>query len=261
MTTSAKDAPLIVEQGLENAIGIIDNDIVYEGSAVGDNGAGYGRPLVAGDLFCGFAKDNCDNTGAGHAAGAKNMLLLREGVVKLTLVSVAITDIGEPVYASDDATFTMVGAGTSSGNSFVGIIVRYIDSTHAMVAFGPKIKDPFPNPPATRILKSADYTALITDSGKVIYVDTTTKIIAMTAIATLLSGFELTIVNAGVGILIEVDPNGSEVMSGGCGLAAGTAGQKLSNTAATAKRGDYVKLAGNATGWTVIGMRGTWVMA
>ena len=42
--------------------------------------------------------------------------------------------------------------------------------------------------------------------------------------------------------------------------AAGTDSKDLYNTAATAKKGDYIKLAfGSATGWTISEMGGTWI--
>jgi hypothetical protein len=261
MATLAVNSPVAVVQGDQNSIPIIATDIVYEGAMVGDNGSGYGRPLVAGDKFVGHSVSKVDNTTG--AAGALN-IQLRTGHYRLIVDLVGfITDVGQPVYASDDATLTFVGAGTSTGNSYVGVVTRYVSATKMEVEFRPCEVDEFGPNTVNRILKSANYTVLITDSGKIIYIDTTTVVAALTAIATLLSGFEVTIVNAGLSgaCLIEVDPNGSEVMSGGCGLAAGSGGQKLSNTAATAKRGDYVKLAGNATGFSIISMRGTWVMA
>lgn len=259
MTTLAANSPLPDVVGNLNAIGIIAADIAYEGAMVGDNGAGYGRPLVAGDKFLGHALDKVDNTTG--AAGAKHITLMSCRYRKVVALVGLITDVGQPVYASDDAVLTFVGAGTSTGNSYVGVITRYVSATKMEVEFRPGEVDEFGPNTVNRILKSANYTVALADSGKVIYIDTTTIVAALTAIATLLSGFEVTVVNAGVGILIEVDPDGTEVMSGGCGLAAGSAGQKLSNTAATAKRGDFVKLAGNATGFSIISMRGTWVMA
>jgi len=258
MATLGADSPQVLVVGDMNAIGIIADDIVFEGAMVGDNGAGYGRPLEAGDKFLGHSIFQVVNTGG--AAGVKN-IQLRSGRYRLVCSLVGlITDVGQPVYASDDAVLTFVAAAAAAVHSYVGVITRYVSATKMEVEFRPGEVDEFGLNP-NRILKIDNYTALLADSGKIIYVNVTTKIIAMSAIATLLSGYELTVVNGGVGILIEVDPDGTEVMSGGCGIAAGTAGQKLSNTAITAKRGDFVKLAGNATGFSIINKRGTWVMA
>lgn len=268
MTTLAQNSPQALGAGMYSSIGIIANDIVYQGAMVGENGAGYGRPLVAGDKFRGHAVEKVDNTASGltGAAGAAGdlQIQLQSGRYKMEVaLAVAITDIGQPVYASDDATLTLVGANSTSGNSYVGVVDRYVSATKCVVEFRPGEQDEFGVNPANRILKSANYTVLITDSGKVIYVDTDAVVLTMTAIATLLSGFEVTVVNAAANgtALIEIDPNSSEVMSGGCGLAAGTGGQKLSNTKTTAKRGDFVKIVGNATGFTTVAQRGTWAMA
>jgi len=256
MTTLAVDSPQILVVGGMNAIDIIANDTVFEGAMVGDNGAGYGRPLVAGDKFLGHSIFKVDNESG--AAGAKS-IRLRTGLYRLCCsLAGYITDVGQPVYASDDATLTFLAAGASTVNSFVGIATRYISTTKMEVEFWPGEVDEFGLNP-NRVLKSADYTALLADSGKIIYVDTDTKVITLTAIATLLSGYELTVVNAGVGILIAVDPT-TDLISGGCGLGPGGGGKQFRNTAATAKRGDFIKLAGNATGWSVINLRGTWAI-
>lgn len=90
-------------------------DIIYMGSAVGQDGSGNGRPLVAGDPFRGFADEQCDN--AAGAAAAKRISLKSKGHVWL-----AVTGINSPddlpcsVFASDDDTFTT----TAASNSYVG---------------------------------------------------------------------------------------------------------------------------------------------
>lgn len=223
---------------------------IYEGAMLGDS-AGYVRGLVALDKFRGHALEHVDNPSGGdrtleHLTGRYRL--------KVTLTGVVITDVGQPVYASADDILTF----SAPGNSFVGIVVRYVAANTAIVEFRPGELDEFGLNP-NRVLKSTDYTALLADSGKIIYVDTDTKVITLTAIATLLSGYEITVVNAGVGILIAVDPT-TDLISGGCGLGPGGGGKQFRNTAATAKRGDFIKLAGNATGWSIIDLRGTWAI-
>jgi hypothetical protein len=129
MTTLAAAAVRRFELLGYNTIGAVASDIIYEGALVGENGAGYGRPLVAGDIPVGFAVDTVDNSAG--AAGAKNIVLRTRDRVALTISGVAITDIGKPVYASDDDTFTL----TESTNSFVGRITRYIAANTAEVEF------------------------------------------------------------------------------------------------------------------------------
>ena len=68
-----------------NELPVIANDIIYEGAAVGDNGSGYMRPLVDGDPFRGFAESKVDNTAVGAAAGDKNVRVIAQGIVQLTI--------------------------------------------------------------------------------------------------------------------------------------------------------------------------------
>lgn len=136
MTTLSKDTPRTQELGDHSDVGVIANDIVYEGAAVGDNGSGYGRPLVAGDKFLGFCRQRTDNTTSGPAAAAGsagdlNVPLLSRGEVKLSLSGALITDVGRPVYASDDDTFTF----TASGNSYIGTVKRFDSAGVVIVAF------------------------------------------------------------------------------------------------------------------------------
>jgi len=112
-----------------NDVPILDNVIVYASSAVGLSG-GYGRQLVAGDVFAGFAEQKVDNTETGHASGLKNIPVRKRGTVLLT-VTCAITDVGADVYASDGNTYTL----TVGSNSFIGKLTRYVSATSAMVTF------------------------------------------------------------------------------------------------------------------------------
>lgn len=132
MTTLAQNAVREYEGGIEhqNDLPVIASDIIYEGAAVGENGSGYFRPLVAGDNFAGFAIAKADNSSG--AAGAKKVWLKTKGRIQLSVTGVtAVTDEGSMVYASDDNTFTL----TSSGNSAIGKIVRYISGTTVIVVF------------------------------------------------------------------------------------------------------------------------------
>jgi hypothetical protein len=129
MTTLAADQQRAYELGERNDIGVIAADIIYEGAAVGDNASGYARPLVAGDPFLGFATETADNSAG--AAGAKNVNLRTSGRVQLAIGSLAITDLGKQVYASDDNTFTL----TATSNSAIGRVVRFVSSGIGIVEF------------------------------------------------------------------------------------------------------------------------------
>lgn len=254
MSTLSADSPQILVGGDMDSIGIIASDIVYEGAMVGDNGAGYGRPLVAGDKFLGHSIARVTNATA--VAGAFD-IRLRTGVYRLVCSLVGlITDVGQPVYASDDQVLTFDGA----GNSYVGRISRYESATKMEIEFVTCGLDEFdPNP--NRVTKIDDYTTEAIDNGKIIYLGVNAKTI--TLIATVL-GYKITVVNgAGLGVAgIIVDFNALDKSLGGCGLAAGADGAAITNTKATAQRGDFLQFIGDGThGYNVVGKRGIWVQA
>jgi len=131
MATLAADAPREYAVGDYDDYPVIASDVIYQGAAVGENGSGYARPLQAGDVFLGFAEGRVDNSSG--SAGDKHVRVKTRGVVRLTVAgATAITGNDRPpVYASDDATFTL----TSTSNSLIGYLRRWIASTDAMVEF------------------------------------------------------------------------------------------------------------------------------
>ena len=129
MTTLAVDTARSFELGDVNEIPVIASDILYEGSAVGDNGSGYARPLVAGDPFRGFVESKVDNSTG--AAGDKRVRLRNRGLVELSISSLAITDVGKAVYASDDNAFTL----TKGSNTCIGHVHRWVETGKGIIAF------------------------------------------------------------------------------------------------------------------------------
>lgn len=129
MTTLAADKQRSHVVGDRNDQPVIAADIIYQDAAVGDNGSGYARPLVAGDPFRGFATERCDNSAG--AAGDKRVNLRQRGRVILPVSAAAITDVDKPVYASDDDTFTF----TASTNSYIGRVVRWVSTGYVEVEY------------------------------------------------------------------------------------------------------------------------------
>lgn len=134
MTTLAADVKR--QYGLNvdpmyNDLPVIATDIIYEGAAVGDSGGGGTcRPLVAADVFLGFAAARADNSAG--AASAINVRVRERGTVVLTVTGVTgATDVGSDVYADDDNSFTL----TSSSNTAIGTVRRHISGTSVEVAF------------------------------------------------------------------------------------------------------------------------------
>ncbi|MEN6616623.1 MAG: cytoplasmic protein [Syntrophorhabdus sp.] len=124
------DANLIFEIGPINTLPCAATTI-YKGSAIGAS-SGYATTLVAGQSFRGFADAKVDNSGG--SPGDKNVDVITEGYMQVAISGVAITDVGKPVYMSDDSTFTL----TEGSNSLVGFVYRYVSSGYAVIKFGVK---------------------------------------------------------------------------------------------------------------------------
>ncbi len=131
MSTLTTDTPRTYELGDRNEYPVIASEIIYEGAAVGENGSGYARPLVAGDPFLGFAEAKADNSAG--AAGAVNVRVIDKGKIKADIANLAITANDHPaVYMSDDNTFTL----TSTSNTLVGYVARWVETGVGIVEFG-----------------------------------------------------------------------------------------------------------------------------
>lgn len=130
----------------DNTVPVLASSTVYKGSAVGIS-SGYGRALVAGDPFVGFALEKVDN--ASGSSGDLNVTVQTEGKIVATITSVAVTDVGKPVYLSADDTFTL----TQGSNSRCGVVHRYDSANTAVVAF------------QAQTLVSAGVTALTDSTG------------------------------------------------------------------------------------------------
>lgn len=112
---------------------------IYNGAFVGLNPAGYLKPFQAGDLWVGIAEEEFYNSSAtaGTASnigtdGERNKLkclYTTAGHFAYTLSSVAITDIGKPVYATDDGTLSLSG----HPDGFVGYVTEVFSTNKAMI--------------------------------------------------------------------------------------------------------------------------------
>ena len=130
--------------------------------------------------------------------------------------------------------------------------------------FFDKSNSSFPLPIATSTnmsnqTKSANYTMVAADSGRVTYIDTDAFTITLPATVV---GYTYTLVNAGLdgAILVTISPNVNDKIVG-AGLTGSNDGD-LTNTKLTAKRGDYVTLiADGVNGWFIQELRGTWAVA
>lgn len=251
MTTLATNTPRILVGGDINEIPVIATDIIYEGAAVGVvKASGHARPLTSADKFIGFAVEKADNSAG--AAAAINCRFYRKGCVKLAVSGAVITDIGQPVYATDDDTFVFL----PTGAVFIGFVRRFVSSGVVEVEFD---VDNFVDPYAGKVketLSASTKTLDAQDTGKYIFV-TADSVITLPATATALADVTLVCMGAYGTVQISADPNAIDKIMGPD--IAGADNKDLVNTKATALRGDYVTLtAGHADGYVVNRIKGVW---
>jgi hypothetical protein len=251
MTTLAANTPRAYELGERNEFPVIASDIIYEGAAVGVViGTGHARPLTSVDRFAGFAIQKADNS-AGSAADI-NVRTVQTGEVQLSVSGAVITDVGQPVYATDDNTFVF----SPVGGVFVGFVKRFVSSGVVVVSFDSlNYQDPW-GEFSVREALSANKTLDIQDNGKLFWIDTDATATTLPVVATPVN---CTIVNGGAygTVAVNVDPAAADKIQGPD--LPGTDNKDLINTKATAQRGDFVTLrTGDANGAIVTELRGTW---
>ena len=254
MTTLAANKQRAFEIGDRNAFGVVASDIIYEGAAIGIVAAsGHARPLVAGDIFGGIAYAKADNSAG--AAAAINVEAVECGEVQLSVSGAVITDVGQPVYATDDDTFVF----SPVGSTFIGFVKRFVSSGVVIVDFD---ADSYVDPYAEYTVRetvAADLTLDIQDNGKLLWFSTDTKIITLPAVATPVN---CKIVNGAAfgAALLTIAPQAADKIQGP--NLPGTDNTALLNTKATARRGDFVKIVtGDANGPIVSELRGIWASA
>lgn len=255
MTTLAADKARAYEQGFVNTLPVVASDIIYEGAAVGMVlASGHCRPLAATDVFVGFSQRQADNSAG--AAAAINVQLVKSGEIQLAVTGALITDVGQPVYATDDDTFTFL----PTAAVHVGFVKRFVSSGVAIVEFNAgQMQDPYGDRTVRETL-SGTKTFDAEDSGKVFFVDADADADALTlpAIATGLDGIKIVAIGAYGSTAVTIDPAAADMILGP--NITGSDNKDLICTKATQRRGDYVVLGGNdADGYSVLEMRGIWV--
>lgn len=254
MTTLAADAIRKTEGGNRNSFPVIANDIIYAGAAVGlVDASGHARPLASVSKFVGFCEVQANNDGG--AAAAIRVQVIESGKIELPVSGAVITDVGQPVYASDDDTFTF----NPADGPFIGYVHRFVSAGVAVVAFdAPTYRDPWAAYSKRETL-SATKTFDAEDCGKLFCVDADADGDALTlpAIADGLSGLTILAVGAFGTTAVTVDPAAADKIHGPDITAADD--KDLICTKATQRRGDFVELiAGDADGYMVVKLRGTW---
>lgn len=253
MATLTGDSIRTQEIGERNQFPVIASQIIYEGSAVGlVDATGHARPLTSADKFAGFADAKVDNSAG--AAAAKTVRVVESGKIQLAVSGAVITDVGQPVYATDDDTFVFL----PTAAVFIGIVHRFVSAGVVVINFhATRLADPYGN--TARKTKSVNYTVDATDSGTTIFVDTDAVVITLPAVGGI-NGVKVVNIAAFGAALISAAPNAADMVEGPGITAADN--KAILNTKATARRGDYINIYdGDANGWAIVEMKGTWVRA
>ena len=253
-TTLTANSPRAFEIGSRNEFPVIASDIIYEGAAVGlVDASGHARPLAAGDRFVGFAEAKADNSAG--AAAAINVRVVESGKIQLPVTGAVITDVGQPVYATDDDVFAF----NPAGGVFVGFVHRFVSAGVAVVAFNaPLFRDPWAHKTVRETLTGTK-TFDAEDSGKLFCVTDAGDgdPLTLPAIADGLGGITILAVGAFGTTAVTIDPAAADKIHGPDITSADN--KDLVLTKATQRRGDFVTLdLGDADGYVVTELRGTW---
>lgn len=194
-------------------------------------------------------------TNAAYASGAHTAfdVINKEGTVKVT-ASGAIS-AGAAIFPAADGKITATPNGASIG---FALEAATADDDVIECVLGLDLNMlPFAGRTIAVITDDTTISAA-TDTGKIYACATDAKTLTLPATAV---GLEFGLVNIGAdgAAGIAVDFNASDKNLGGCGVAAGGDGKKLTNTKATAKRGDFILLRADGTdGYYIVAYRGTW---
>ena len=230
-------------------------DIFFEGSAVGlVDATGHARPLEAADRFVGFVQEKLDSSGV--SAGDRNVRTKKRGVVKLSVSGAVITDVGQPIYATDDDVFVF----TPVDSVFIGKVIRFVSAGVVDVEFDAgNMFDPY----AGRIWEKFSAAATLTkvDTGKGFWVDTDAQTLTL-LVSAVLTSLDIMVVTGGAfgTVGTAVDPNAADLISGPDDT--GADGGIMTNTKATARRGDYIIVSQSGDeGYHIVEKRGIWTIA
>lgn len=140
MTVLSADKDVVRGEDTLIEVPVTDDEIIYKGALVCVDTDGYA--LAAADTadykFLGVAYDQQDNTGTGHADGAKKVRVYRRGIFKLVCTGITQNMVGQLMYITDDQTID----NTSTNWICVGRLVKYVSTTSGWVDIGDKSVEP-----------------------------------------------------------------------------------------------------------------------
>ena len=199
------------------------------------------------------------------AAGVKGSIVI-DGLAEVRNVAVA-GNIGDNVWWDEDGTGVDGNTGActtnaTAGDFWLGTLAKALVATDTAAIVAINQVNPYQPAWVTRY-HMADTTGTLdnTDGGAVHHIQTADQTITLPEIATVVIGTEVIIINdmadASGSTGLRVSPNANDGFNG-FGITHAV-NKYLTNTAATGKRGDYLRLlACGDTHWQVIEKRGIW---
>jgi len=137
-TALSADKKMSYTEGQLYEFPVDDGDTIYAGAMVSANAAGYAiaGADTASTYFLGISREYVDNSAGSD--GDLNVTVQRTGVWKMLMGhTITQANVGDYVYILDDNTADV--AGNTTNDIFCGVIVDYIDGTHAWVDIGPAV--------------------------------------------------------------------------------------------------------------------------
>lgn len=225
---------------------------IYLGGMVGiQRSTGYARAFVSGDDFAGHAHQQVDNSAG--ASGDKTVETLRGAYYAEVSVTgvVRTTQIGAPVYASNDQDLTLTGDG---GADLVGSYAAFVSAGVAVVRF--EVAQNNVGTSGVVVLGSAAYTATAADHDKLLIATVVDTVITLPATV---AGLKIRAL-AGIASTttgLSLSPAAADQIIGNGFTAADD--KDAVNTAATDVVGDMLELTGDGDdGWYTTLVKGTW---
>jgi len=128
------DRATAYRDGLEQELPVAASTLIYAGSLVAVDAAGYAVPAAdaAGLVVMGVAMARADNSAG--AAGDIQVVVRRRGVFRFKGSGLAQAQVGQDMYAVDDQ--TVAAASVTTNDIKVGRLVAYISASDGWVAIG-----------------------------------------------------------------------------------------------------------------------------
>jgi hypothetical protein len=140
-TAAAADRDVERSAGKVKRYLVDDGDVIYKGTLVGVNAAGYLVPMsdTASLIYVGVAAQSGDNSAG--ADGAIGVLVEKEGEFGFVYAGgdATIAKIGDEVYAQDDQTVDEDDSLTTTDYK-VGVIQEVISTTHVRIRIDNYVK-------------------------------------------------------------------------------------------------------------------------